>query len=505
MFGKILNVILAVFIVIVIVSACLFVVNGYSHNTVELVKSSAIHIPEKLDADNLFGLFFYNADGTYTRSTAPKDTVNFDPNKPTMIFFHGVEKGRGYKENEEMVNATSWVASGYNVASYFWSQMSDFYPHTCVQSVWSRKSIPFKYSDNGVAVEDTTDSINYTLAECFVAYYVDFMAQFNYNGSFIYFQGLSLGGNLLTAVNNYLLTLEKAGLIGTSLLPDRVTYHDTYMSNNYSEIFVPWLNTVIGENGTLKMMYETAKELRSRGIAVEYVASSFVSMISIFGTGDKDIYDKFTEGILLFNFDASYAGMNEGLKHTAGKDWYHEVIGQGVYFDYGANEPEINGIYAPCPSTPISYTYARMGSSYKMDANYTISNYDDDIIRNENITAPKIAGFAYNDLNNNGVNDDRLYNRINDVVVELYDNDNNLLASTTTANGGYYEFLLKESDIGKNYYVKVQLPDGKTVGKIDNGTMLCMGNGIKSSLQSNVININSVWDLKIINIGLINE
>lgn len=505
MLSKILKTVLVVLIVIVLASACLFVVKGYSESSVALIKSADIHIPEKLDADKLFGLFFYNADGTYIRTTANKDTVNFDPTKPTMIFFHGVQMNMGYNRNETVVEPEGWVAKGYNVASFFWSQMADFMPNICVDSVWSRDYIPFKYEENGVIIEEKEDCLNYSLAECFIAYYVDFMSQYNYTGSHIYFQGLSLGGNMLTAVNSYLLTLEKNKLVSTSLLPDRVTYYDTYMSNAVSDIFVPWLNKTIGENGTLKMTYEVAKELRSRGISVEYVASSIVSSLSTIGGGDKDLFVKFTDQVTLLNFDASYAGMNEGIKHIAGKDWYHTVINEDIFYDYTADEPEEDGIFAPGPNTPISYTYARMGSIYDMNPNQTKYDFEDDVIKSTNITAPKIAGFAYNDLNNNGINDDRIYNRINGVVVELFDSNNNLVASTVTANGGYYEFLLKTSDLGKNFYIKIKLPQAKVVGKYDTGTMLCMGNGIKASGQSEMVAINSVLDAKIINIGLIKE
>lgn len=503
MHSKILAVVAIILVVVVVAGASFFVFTGYDDSKVELVKSADITIPEEMDVEQLFGLFFYNADGSYTRTTKPKEQINFDPNKPTMIFFHGVQQNKGYKMNELVDRPQGWIEQGYNVASYFWSQLADFMPDTCVDGVWERGKIPFKYEKDGKVVL-VEESINYTIAECFVAYYVEFMAQYDYKGSEIYFQGLSLGGNLLTAVNSYLLTLEKVGLISTEILPDRVTFHDTYMTNAPTNLFVPWLNRIIGDNGVLKMIYEVSMELRSRGVAVEYVASSMVSSITTLGKGDKDLYNKFTNQVTLFNFDASFAGLNAGLEHIAGKEWYHKVITEPIFYDNTAENPEANGIYAPGPNTPISYTYARMGSVYDMERNQTRIIFSDDVIKSTNITAPKIAGFAYFDSNDNGINDDRLFNRINGVIVELYDSSDNKIDSVTTANGGYYEFLLKSGDVGKTYYIKITLPDGKVVGKYDNGAMLCMGNGIKSDLKSNLIAINNLLDLKIINIGLIN-
>ncbi len=503
--SKVFKILLIVVFVVLLGGVSFFAASGYKAGSVELVKVEDIHIPENVDDEKLFGLFFYNSDGTYNRSTEAKENINFDPNKPTVIFFHGVQLDLGYHDNEVMVNAGGWVDAGYNAASFFWSQMSDLFPNVCVDSVWSREYIPFKYEKDGVAVEETTDMLNYSLAECFVAYYVDFMTQYDYNGSFINLQGLSLGGNMLTAVNSYLLTLEKHGLIGTELLPDRVTYFDTYLSSSYSDIFVPWLNDVIGENGTTKMSYLVAKELRSRGVAVEYVASSMVSSLSeINSNGDKDMFKNFTNETVLLNFDSSFTGVfNQSVKHTAGKNWYHNIVEEGHFYDYSAENPQDIPAFAPSPAMPISYAYARIGTIYGMESNLSEYSYEDDRMFSENVTSAKIAGFAFRDKNNNGINDDRLYNRIDGVTVELYEQSGTLLYTTQTSNGGFYQFDLSEDALGKSCYVQIKAPAGFTVGKYDTGSMLMMGNGINSNLKSNTFTLTDILDLKIINIGLI--
>lgn len=503
--SKVFTIILIVVFILLAGGVSFFAVSGYKEGSVELVKVEDIYIPENVDEEKLFGLFFYNADGTFNRTTEAKENINFDPNKPTVIFFHGVQIGLGYHDNELMTNAKGWVAEGYNVASYFWSQMSDFFPNVCVKSVWSREYIPFKYEKDGVAVEENKDMLNYSLAECFVAYYVDFLSQYDYKGSFINLQGLSLGGNMLSAVNSYLLALERNGKIGKELLPDRVTYFDTYMSSSYSDTFVPWLNSVIGENGTTKMAYLVAKELRSRGIAVEYVASSMVSNLGEFNSsGDKDMFKRFTDETVLLNFDCAFTGaLNQPAKHIAGKNWYHRIVSVGHFYDYTAENPEGISAYAPSPAMPISYAYARMGAIYGMEKNQTELDFDDDKMLSENITSAKIAGFAFRDKNNNGINDDRLYNRIDGVTVELYEQSGTLLQSTQTKNGGYYEFSLSDSQLGKSYYVQIKAKDGFTVGKYDTGAMLMMGNGINTNLKSNTFTLTDILEIKIINIGLI--
>ncbi len=502
--SKIFKIVLIIVVLVLIGGVSFFAVKGFETVDVELVKVEDIYIPENVDDEKLFGLFFYNADGTFNRSTEPKEKVNFDPNKPTVIFFHGVQIGLGYHDNELMVNPTGWVNAGYNAASYLWSQMSDFMPSICVDSVWSRKYVPFKYEKNGAAVEEKNDTLNYSLAECFVAYYVDFMSQFDYKGSSIYLQGLSLGGNMLTAVNSYLLTLEKYGKIGTDLLPDRVTYFDTFLTNSNPELYVPWLNTVIGEGGTTKMCYLVAKELRSKGIAVEYIASSMVSSLGEFAVGGNDMFKKFVDETVLLNFDSTFTGaINQPAKHVAGKNWYYRIIAEGLFYDYTAENPEAINALAVSPATPISYSYARIGTVYGMQKNPTEMDFEDDRMISENITKAKIAGFAYFDKNDNGINDDRLYNRIDGVTVELYESNGTLVSSTKTQNGGYYEFTLEENKLGKSYYVQIKEVSGYTVGKYDTGAMLMMGNGIKTNQKSDTFTVADILELKIINIGLI--
>ena len=115
-----------------------------------------------------------------------------------------------------------------------------------------------------------------------------------------------------------------------------------------------------------------------------------------------------------------------------------------------------------------------------------------------NITKPKIAGFAFNDKNDNGKNDDRVNNRVDGVTIELYDG-NNKIAETKTEHGGYYEFEVTNFS-GKNYKVKAILPDGMTLGKTSNGDY--MNNGIKANGESDTFSFRDKVEIKIVNIGI---
>ena len=126
-------------------------------------------------------------------------------------------------------------------------------------------------------------------------------------------------------------------------------------------------------------------------------------------------------------------------------------------------------------------------------------NYDDDVQFSTNVEKPVIAGFAFNDVNGNGINDDRLFNRVQGIKVELYDG-NTKIAETVTTEGGYYEFVIDGSYSGKNYRIKAILNNGMSFGKSSDGGY--MNNGVGGDGYSEVINLNNKIDLKIVNIGI---
>lgn len=500
-FKKVIQTIIIVAIiallVVVLVTAC---VPNQKKSDVELVKLADIEIPAKLDQDNLFGLFFFDENGVPTPVKDGVDKVCYDKNKPTIIFIHGMQMNYGYHRYDPIANADGIVKAGYNFGVFFWSQLADCgMPGVGKKKIWGRTCGNFFYADeNDNRVEEAEDVLKYATSEVFVAYYLDFMEKAGCDGSSVTITGHSLGANTLFAVTSYMTTLYKEGLITKEFLPDRFTYLDAYMDALVDEeTYVPWLHRTIGEEGVIGLAKEAVTAAREIGIATEYVKScqliSFLSDLPIYGGVEgtsKSLFDK----MLYLDFNTDFTTF-EG-EHCASMNYILRSVGEITVKD--ASDPNGSAL-AFNLNTPISYSYARNGVIYRMESNKTEFDFFDDVFYSENISCAKIAGFAFNDANDNGVNDDRVKNRVGGVTVKLYDEGGNFIAETTTTDGGYYEFNLKASDVGKSFTVRAELKSGK-FGKIGSGGY--MSNGVNAQGVSAKLRINSAVDLKIVNIGI---
>ncbi len=471
---------------------------------VELVKLSDIHIPENLDTDRLFGLFFFDEDGTAVPTKNGVDKVNYDPNKPTIIFVHGMQMGYGYNSYDPFVNPEGVVAEGYNFGVFIWSQLADCdLPGIGKKRIWGRNSGEFYYQDKetGERKFEQTDILTYSTAEVFVAYYLDFMEQVGCNASSITFSGHSLGANTMYAVTSYMTTLYREGLITKEFLPDRITYLDAYMDAlKDEETYVAWKDMTMPEGGVIEMAKQAVDEARKLGISTEYVKSSnFVSylcdnMSLVYGGGPGTCRSLF-EKMLYLDYDASYQSLDPA-RHTECIIWIFNVIDREIFDSNVEGDTD----FAFNFNTPVSYSYARVGAIYEMKKNKTRFNFDDDVYFTTNVETAKIAGFAFRDVNDNGINDDRLMNRVEGVKVALYDGDT-LVEEVTTTEGGYYEFNLKSSDVGKEFTVKVTLDGNQTFAKYANDSdHIYMCNDVKDGTAT--VEIGSDYELKIINIGI---
>jgi hypothetical protein len=502
MFSKVIKIIAIVLVVAVLATICVGVVLDESNlSTVKLVKVSDLNVPATADTEEAFGLFFYNEDGTYTNCyTHSMSELNYDNTKPIIIFVHGIQVNEGYNYNEVIPNSKGWLDAGYNVAEFFWSQFSDDSPFLGQDKVWGTDNMRLFYEDeDGNRVEDCTDLLNYSITEAFIAYYVDFLQRADFQGREIYLTGLSMGSNICYAACNYLLTLEEADKIPTSYLPDRVTFFDAYLDNMGNDEYVNWLDDTVGANGTVGRAYETVQMLIDKGIAVTYVQSSLVGLVCTLGDGEKDLFEKMTALTTYMEFNSDFAGLNMSEQHVSGKNWYFRMIDEETPYDQADTSVSE---YAVSPFMPTAYTYARMGTTYTMASNTTEMIFDDDY-QSSDVENPKIAGFAYFDANDNGVNDDRINNRIDGVSVSLYNSNDELVETTTTTNGGYYEFDISADNVGSSYYIKVDIENTDyTVGKEDDGSYEGMGNGLLSTGKSATVTLDSAISLKIINIGL---
>jgi len=465
---------------------------------VQLVKLSDIHIPEHLDTDNLFGLFFFDEEGNIAPTKNGVENVCYDPDKPTIIFIHGMQMNYGYNSYDPFYNPDGVVKKGYNFGVFIWSQLADCtLPGNGKTKIWGRTNGSFFYEDEqGKRVEETVDVLKYSTAEVFVAYWLDFVEKAGCNSSTVTFAGHSLGANTLFAVTSYMTKLYDEGLITKDYLPDRCTYLDAYLDAfEDATVEVPWLKHTIEKGGIVKLGREAVLRARELGISTDYVASSIVSSLSdtvIYG-GEPGTLATLYDNMTYLDYNCDYA--NPVSAHVACIYWIFNTIDRDIY---DINDPTE---YCYNFNTPVSYSYARNGAKYSMNSNRTESNFSDDQHFVANVEKPKIAGFAFNDVNKNGINDDRIKNRVAGIKVALYSGDT-LVAETVTTEGGYYEFELTSADIGKDFTVKVTLDSGMKI--TNGGNAGYMDNGINAEGISNV-KIDSVIDLKIINIGIIKE
>lgn len=483
----------------------IFAFTGFaSVEIIKLVKPEDIYIPKNMKSSN-FGLFFYNPDGTRVSTT--ENNVPFDPTKPVVIFSHGLSLGFGIETPEEFVNYEGWLNAGYNVGVFMWSQISDDDPYICEKKVWGGVDNRFAYNDENMKrTIETEDVTNYSMAEIFVAYYIDFMSKQNFTGREIHFEGLSLGAQLTMANCSYLLALNEAGLIGKEFLPDRVTLFDAFFTNrSYENIRVPWLKRSIGKDGTVALALETAKQLKKKGIAMEYIASSIVNITTAIGEGDKgNILRLYDETAFLDYSSDWYSIFEQDKKHIIGRRWYNGMIDYPIPMD-----DAISGQFAISPKVPTSYIFARMGEKYDMAENLTFDPTDD-IYFSTGIIVPTVAGFVFEDRNENGNYDERLNARLSGITVELYLKSNDsLIGTAVTGEGGAYLMPIEPIYItaGANeFYVKVKASDGYGI-TTSKGTadFLMMANDIGLNYKSDAFTIDNTGELKIINVGLIKK
>lgn len=496
----------------------------------KLYSADELVIPEHLEQDRLFGLFFYDADGVhYTRSTENMSKVNFDPNKPTAIFIHGMQMNTGWNGFDEIYNPIGWLNAGYNFGVFLWSQVADCgMPSEGKSRIWYGNSQFFYCDEDGNRQEETEDLLKYPTAMVFGAYYFDFMNRVtDYKGSSISIIGHSLGANTNIAIGSYFFTLYDQGTITKEFLPDRFVYLDAYMDAiTETKTIVPWLNKPIGEGGVVQKGIEVAQKAQSLGISTEYLKSykgvSYLSDSELYG-GKPGTCDNYFSKLL-------YVDMKEGgdffASHVNSMEWYlkamtaekepvidrsfqssnfpayyDEETGYSFPSDFAIDE----GTIGWGPTTPISVTYARIKSAYKMPAKNGKSQ------TSTNINKPIVAGFAFDDYNNDGVYNERLQARVAGVTVELYQGETKL-GEVVTDESGAYRFEIDESFAGKTFTVKATLPDGKTfTGKVaanstaDALTKAFMSNGINANGSSDSFSFVDKVQIKIVNVGVKHE
>lgn len=469
------------------------------------------------------------------KTTKSEAVARFDAQKPTVFFIHGMHNDSGALYDEGGSFLTPYLRAGFNVLLFRWSQLSDeAVPWDIEGKIWG--------TNKGVSKEGTRllgmrwrktfeeyvedDVPNASIAEIFGAFYMDFMTRFDYKGSSIEISGHSMGGQIAFASASFLLTKEQEGLMNPAYLPDKVTLFDPYIPQFFDGAYCAWLKKYVSSyiydaegnpayfapgvrkyTASVNMMADIAEALNKRGVTTQILPSQTGFVYALASMYSEDGYKKLCENTVTIRYRSDWVKnpieeFNDF--HYAGRDWYVHSIFDEAYPDNAMhNTPDVT----PSAMTMLAYIYARTGTSYSMEENTTEDDFTDDIFFADNIETAKIAGFAFDDSNGNGIYDERIQARLAGAKVELYLVDgrkNTLIATKITDESGYYSFDIPRIHANgfDKFYIRVIAPAGYEIGTRgrEDGAM---GNDIrKTDGLSDTVTLAHYKSLRIINIGL---
>lgn len=225
----------------------------------------------------------------------------FNPNKPTVIFFHGWEPlstrtqtrfdfytsyytGQGW-QTRDIDLGKIWRDKGWNVGIFYWNQISDTtYPSQAAAKIWSTKTSQAMYwkkynpntSNSYYRVEDVDACQNRHSADCKpvgeLAYEAYVNAMKDYQGNNIRLIGHSLGGQLVIDVTHKIAENVAAGKLSPHLLPRQMVLLDPF--------FTPSGNTYLNALGINNQMLadQYVDDIANQyGIAVSEFLSSDIT------------------------------------------------------------------------------------------------------------------------------------------------------------------------------------------------------------------------------------
>jgi len=207
-----------------------------------------------------YGLYWYGTDSPVPQK-AGTEGANFDPDKPTLIFTHGMKIAEGYGRRD-LVSLWSGTNSqfkakgydpymyyeqyyqvlldmGYNVGHFYWNQLAEISIDEDYH-VWTSDIYDEDGNDIGLSYYVSNGKGNRTLGDPSKNPHSSVAVLF---GEAIkeglgadYHQpwrlvGHSMGGQLVLATTQNLIYQNEQGTIGDNLLPERVSLIDPYMCN----------------------------------------------------------------------------------------------------------------------------------------------------------------------------------------------------------------------------------------------------------------------------------
>jgi len=207
-----------------------------------------------------YGLYWYDEDSRIP-VRAGTEGANFDPDKPTIIFTHGMKINEGYNRRDLV---SLWAGTnglfesagyepymyydeyyqillqmGYNVGHFYWNQLAEISTDEDYR-IWTSDLYDEEGNDVGLSyfvsnakgkrtLGDPTKNPHDSVAVLFgEAIKAGLGADYNQPWRLV---GHSMGGQLVLATTQNLIYQNKTGAIGQNLLPERVSLVDPYMCN----------------------------------------------------------------------------------------------------------------------------------------------------------------------------------------------------------------------------------------------------------------------------------
>ena len=416
----------------------------------KLLTREKLNLPEDLLSESNFqpfGLRIY--DGS---KYVPIDTPDiFDENKKTLMFAHGMGGNAAWE------NADTYFNSGYNVLTFFWGSFARednlHMPAVCDKVWFYDGNLRYVTEPNGEW--NNGENINYSVAEIYAAYYTDLLLSHpDYDSREIIIAGHSYGGMLTTGLLSYLTTAFRSGILPARLLPDRVVLCDPYFMQGITSRHIRWLNNLKNPDygGIAYLAYETVQTANKLGISVSLIRTNYVVEYPITlaypnTTVGSEMTKKFNSSVLYVDGPATgMLGVSES--HVYGLVW--PALNTCELYDSLNPDEYAYGIF-----NPYHADYARVGETYSLDYNNTPDNLKDDIITLLNPADTKIYGFVYNDVNGNGIMDERITKHISGAQVVIKNSDNEIVYDEPTSLNGYFSYRAKPGE----YTVTVTVPE----------------------------------------------
>jgi hypothetical protein len=331
-----------------------------------------------------------------------------DPDKPTIIFVHGMLTDGYYSQEKFFLNigATDpsefgletervsliqlWLLEGWNVGVYHYNRFASESAPTPIESkIWSTEGpegVRIRHEDN--TVSHVTE---YTVAEHFVADYLRAMNLLpdTMGDQEIRISAHSMGGELMAAGLFLLTELASVGQLDYNKLPNRYSMLDTYFCVNMKigdevvymgpkDIKIRWTGKGLYRNNTGYTIMECLKDLEANGIAMDYYThkESFL-LVGM----PEDILASLKSLSTFALINPNYASYGKGFNvitsgHNGIRDWYYcSIRGNMVKYD---DETSIFRV-ATSAKTPTEVILAQKGMAFKLTTGYGSVNANDDV------------------------------------------------------------------------------------------------------------------------------